>query len=62
MNTHSPQLEGNICSEQSKAVTLAIWQYYYRHTVYVDKSDHITNSYSINRQSWAWEKSSSSIL
>ena len=55
MNMHSPPLEGNFCNEQGKAVKLAIVDYN-RHTGYVDKSDHITNTYSISRPTWDWRK------
>jgi hypothetical protein len=39
-----PLLEGNFCDEHGKAVKLAIIQEYSRHTGYVDKYDHTTNS------------------
>jgi len=56
MNMHSPPLEGNFCNEHCKAVNLAIQKVYNRHTEYVDKSDHITNSYCISRLTWEWRK------
>jgi len=52
MNMHSPPLEGNFCNEHGKAVKLAIVQDCNRHTGYVDKSDHITNTYFVSRPSW----------
>ena len=52
MNMHSPPLEGNFCNEHGKAVKLAIVQDCNRHTGYVDKSDHVTNTYFISRRTW----------
>ena len=50
MSMHSPPWEGNFC----KAVKLAIVQNCNRHNGYMDKSDHITNTYSISRPIWDW--------
>jgi len=47
MNMHSPTLECNFCDEHGKTVKLAIMQDYNWHRGYMDKSDHVTNSYSI---------------
>jgi hypothetical protein len=55
-NLHSPPLEGNFCDEHGKAMKPAIIQDYNRHMGYVDKSDCMTNSYSISRQIWKWTK------
>jgi len=56
MKMHSPPLEGNFCNEHDKAVELAIVQDCNRHTGYVDKSDRITNTYSISRPTWDWRR------
>ena len=48
-NMHSPPSEGNFCDEQGKAVKPAIVQDYNRHMGYLNKSDHMTNSYSVSR-------------
>lgn len=55
-NLHSPPLEGNFCDEHGKAMKPAIIQDYNRHMGYVDKSDCMTNSYSISVQTWKWTK------
>jgi len=55
-NLHSPPLEGNFCDEHGKAMKPAIIQDYSRHMGYADKSDCMTNSYSISRQTWKWTK------
>ena len=47
MNMDCPPLGGNFCDEHGKAMNLVIIQDYSRHMGYVDKSDHMTNSYSI---------------
>ena len=47
-NMHSPPLEDNFCNEHGKAVKLAIIQDYYRHMGYVDKYDHMMNSYAFS--------------
>jgi hypothetical protein len=39
-----PPAEGNFCDEYGNAVKPAIVQDYNRRVVYVDKSDHMTNS------------------
>jgi hypothetical protein len=49
-NKHSPQLQNNFCDEQGKAEKPAILQNYNRHMRYVDTSDHMTNTYSLSRQ------------
>jgi len=51
-NMRSPQLEDSFCDEHMKAVKPAIIQESNRHLRYVDKSYHMTNSYSIIRQTW----------
>jgi hypothetical protein len=53
MNLQSPPLEGNFCDEHGNAVNLGMVQDYNRCMGYVDKSDHMTNSYSISR--WTWK-------
>jgi hypothetical protein len=49
-------LEGSFCDEHGKAMKPAIIQDYNRHMGYVDNSAHMTNSYSISRQTWKWTK------
>jgi len=49
-NKHSPQLQNNFCDEHGKAEKQAILQDYNRHMRYVDMSDHMTNTYSLSRQ------------
>jgi len=56
MYMHSPSLEGNSCDGHGKAVKLVIIQDYSRHMGYVDKSDHMMNSYAISRWTWEWIK------
>jgi hypothetical protein len=56
LNMHSSPLEGNFCDEYGKALKLAIIHDCNRHRVYVDKSAHMTNSYSFSRQTWKWTK------
>jgi len=51
-NTCSPQLGDSFCNEHVKAVKPAIIQESNRHLRNVDKSYHMTNSYSITRQTW----------
>jgi hypothetical protein len=55
-NIHCPPAEGNFCGECGIALKPAIVQDYNRHMGYVDKSDHMTNSYSIRRLTWKWMK------
>ena len=53
---HSSPLEGNFCDEYGKAMKPAIIHDCNLHIGYVDKSAHMTNSYSISRQTWKWTK------
>jgi hypothetical protein len=46
---HHHPAEGNFCDEYGNALKPAIVQDYNRHMGYVDKSDRMTNSYSISR-------------
>jgi hypothetical protein len=46
---HHPPAESNICVEYVNAVKPAIVRDYNRHMGYVDKSDCMTNSYSISK-------------
>jgi hypothetical protein len=55
-NMHRPPVEGNFCNEYGNAMKPATVQDYNRHMGYVDKSDHMTNSYSISRCMWKWTK------
>jgi hypothetical protein len=45
-NLHSTPVEGNFCDEHSKT----------GHSKCPDKSDHMTNSYHISKQTWEWIK------
>jgi len=51
-NMHSPQLQGSFCDEHVKAVKPAAIQESNRQLRYVDKTYHMTNSYSITRHTW----------
>jgi hypothetical protein len=54
---HHPSAEGNFCGdEHGNVLKPAIVQDYNRHMGYVDKSDGMTNSYSISRCTWKWTK------
>jgi hypothetical protein len=53
---HSSPLECNFCDQHGKAMKLALIQDYNGHMKYVDKSDRMTNSYSINRRTCIWTK------
>jgi len=53
---HSTPITGSFCDEQVKAMQLARIPAYTRNRGYVDKSDHMTNSYSISRWTWKWTK------
>ena len=55
-NMHSSSLECNFCDQHGKGMKLAIIQDYNRHMKYVDKSDHMTNSYSVSRRTCIWTK------
>jgi hypothetical protein len=55
-NMHRPPAEGNFRDEYGNALKPAIVQDYYRHMGQVDKSDRMTNSYSIRRCTWKWMK------
>jgi hypothetical protein len=53
-NLHSPPLEGNFCDEHGKAMKSVTIQDYNRHMGCIDKSDCMTNSCTISRQTWKW--------
>lgn len=53
---HSTPMKGSFCDEYVKAMQLARIPDYTRNRGYVDKSDHMTNSYSISRWTWKWTK------
>jgi hypothetical protein len=55
-NMHRSPAEGNFCDEHGNALKPDIVQDYNRHMGYVDKSDRMTNSYSIGRRTWKWTK------
>ena len=49
-NKHAPQLQNNFCGEHGKAEKPAILQDCNGNMRYVDTSDHMTNTYSLSRQ------------
>jgi hypothetical protein len=53
---HCSPAEGNFCDEHGNALKPAILQDYNRNMGYIDKSDRMTNSYSISRRTWKWTK------
>jgi hypothetical protein len=53
---HRSPAEGNFCDKHGNAVKPAIVKDYNRHMGYVDKSDHMTDSYSKSRRIWKWMK------
>jgi hypothetical protein len=55
-NIHSSPLECNFCDQHGRAMKPAIIQDINRHMRCVDKSDRMTNSYSISRRTCAWTK------
>jgi hypothetical protein len=54
-NMHIPPAEGNFMSA-GKAVKPSTIEYYNTHMGYVDLSDRMAKSYSINRRTWKWTK------
>jgi hypothetical protein len=55
-NMHHPPAEGTFCDEHGNALKPVIIQDYNQHMGYVDKSDCMTNTSSISRQTWKWTK------
>jgi hypothetical protein len=55
MDMHHPPAEGNLYDGHGNTLRPATVQDYNMHTV-VDKSDIMTNSYSIKRHTWKWTK------
>jgi hypothetical protein len=55
-NMHHPPAEGNFCDEYGNALKPVIIQDYNEHMGYMDKSDRMTNTYSISRRTWKWTK------
>jgi hypothetical protein len=55
-NMHSSPLECNFCDQHGKAMKPVIIQDYNRHIRYVDKSERMTNSYSISKRTCMWTK------
>jgi hypothetical protein len=55
-NMHYPPAEGNFHDQHGNTLKPAIIQDYNQHTEYVDKSHHMTNTYSISRRTWKWAK------
>jgi hypothetical protein len=56
MNMHNPPAKGNFCDKHGNTLKPVIIQDYNQHMGYVDKSDRMTNTYSISRQTWKWTK------
>jgi hypothetical protein len=55
-NMLHPPREGNFCDKHGNTLKPVIIQDYNQHMGYVDKSDLMTNTYSISRQTWKWTK------
>jgi hypothetical protein len=56
---HHPPAEGNFSDKHGntlKPVIIQIIQDYNQHMGYVDKSDSMTDTYSISRWTWKWMK------
>jgi hypothetical protein len=51
-NMHHLPAEGNSCDKHGNALKTATVQDCNRHTKYADKSDCMTNSYSISKHTW----------
>jgi hypothetical protein len=49
-NMHHPPATGNFCDEHGNILKPSIIQDYNRHMGYVDKNDHMTNTFFISRQ------------
>jgi len=56
MNIRDPPAEGNFCDNNGKAIKPQIVADYSHHMGYVNKTDRMANSYSINRCTWKWTK------
>jgi hypothetical protein len=55
-NMHHPPTNGNFCDEHGNALKPVIVQDYNKHRGFIDLGDRMTNSYSIQRQTWKWTK------
>jgi hypothetical protein len=56
-NMHNPPAaEDNFFDRYGNALKPQIVQYYNQHMGYVARGDRMTNSYSIQRQTWKWTK------
>jgi hypothetical protein len=55
-NIHHPPANGNFRDEHENATKFYIVKEYNTHMGYVDKSDRMSNTYSICRRSWKWTK------
>jgi hypothetical protein len=55
-NMQQPPTEGNFCGEHRNALKPVTVDSYNKHTGYIDKSDHMANSYSISRRTFKWTK------
>jgi hypothetical protein len=53
-NMHTPPAEGNFCDKHENAIKPVTVGHYNRHMGYADKSDRMSNSYSISCQTWKW--------
>jgi len=53
-NMDPPPAEGNFCDNSSRPVKPNIVERYNRHMGYVNKSDRMSNSYSMSRHAFKW--------
>ena len=53
-NMDPPPVEGNFCDESNSPMKPNLVEWYNWHMGYVDKSDHMANSYSMNRHTFKW--------
>jgi hypothetical protein len=56
MNMPQTPVQDNFYDEHGNTLKPAIIQDYNQHMEYVDKSDCMTNTYSISRHTWKWTK------
>jgi hypothetical protein len=53
-NMDPPPAEGNFCDDRNCPVKLHIMDWYSRHMEYVNNSDHMANTYLMNRHTFKW--------
>jgi len=54
VNMDPPPAEGNFCDNSNSPTKPHIVEWYNRHVGYIDNSDHMANSYSINQHTFKW--------